>query len=114
MLCSTQHTSGSSQFYFDEEGANPVFVPISNNLTEFVELPTQSLNAETNTEDDLKTVNFGGIVGIGVAKKLGDKSEIYFDARASYGFNSIQIKNEFGESHIGGVIFSLGYAYSIQ
>ncbi len=114
LLCSTQHTKGTSQFYYDEEGTNPVFVPISNDITQLVELPAQSLNAETNTKDDLKTVNFGGIAGIGFAKKLGDISEIYIDARASYSFNTIQIRDVFGKSHVGGVIFSMGYAYRIQ
>jgi len=114
LLCATQNTSGESQFYFDEDGNNPVFVPISEDLSEFIELPAQSLNAETNIKDDLKTVNFGGIVGIGAIKKIGKKSEVYIDARASYSFNYIQLRNVYGETNIGGVIISLGYVYSIQ
>ena len=114
LLCATQHTSGTSKFYYDAEGTNSVYVPIGDDLTQLVELPAQSLNAETNTKEDLKTVNFGGIAGVGVIKKINDKSEIYLDARASYGFNSIQIKEDYGKSHIGGVIISLGYAYTIQ
>ena len=114
LLCATQNTSGESQFYFDEDGNNPVFVPISDDLSEFIDLPIQSLNAETNIEEDLKTVNFGGIVGIGVIKKIGDKSEVYLDARASYTFNYIQLRNVYGETNVGGVIISMGYVYSIQ
>ncbi len=114
LLCAKQHTSGESQFYFDEDGNNPVFVPISDDLSEFIVLPAQSLDAETDIEDDLKTVNFGGIVGIGVIKKLGEKSEVYLDARASYTFNYIQLRNVYGETNVGGVIISLGYVYSIQ
>ena len=114
LLKSTQHTSGTSQFYYDEEGTVPVTVPVSDDLSQFVELPEQSLDANTDTKDSLHIVNFGGIVGLGLSAELGAKSMIFADARASYSFNSIQINDEFGKSHIGGVIFSLGYAYSIQ
>ena len=46
------------------------------------------------TKDDLESTNFGGIIGIGIIKKIGGSSELYFDARASYSFNHIlsQIK----------------------
>ena len=106
-------TSGTSQFYFDGAGENPVIVPNPQGNPQFVELPAQSLNAETNIKDDLKTVNFGGIAGVGIIKKLGEKSELFLDARGSYSFNPIQIKEVFGKSHIGGVIFSLGYAFTL-
>ena len=46
--------------------------------------------------------------------QLNETSELFFDARASYGFNTIQINDQYGESSIGGVIFSLGYAHKIQ
>ncbi len=113
LLKATQHTSGTSQFYFDSEAMNPVFVPNPNGNPPFIVLPAQSLDADTDVKDDLKTVNFGGIVGIGLIKKLTDKSELFLDARASYSFNTIQIKDIFGQSHVGGIIFSLGYAYTI-
>ena len=114
LLCAKQNTKGESQFYFDEDGNNSVFVPISDDLSEFIDLPAQSLDAETDIKDDLKTVNFGGIVGIGAIKKLGEKSEVYIDARASYTFNYIQLRNVYGETNVGGVIISLGYTYRIQ
>ena len=109
-----QVTSGTSQFYFDEEGEFPVFVPNPDGDPLFVELPAQSLDADTNIKENLKTVNFGGIVGIGASKNIGEKSEISLDARASYSFNYIQINDVFGKSNIGGVIVSLGYAYTIN
>ncbi len=110
----TQSTSGTSQFYLDENGNFPVFVPTSDDLTEFVELPAQSLDADTDIKDNLKTINFGGIFGIGGIKKLGEKSEISLDARVSYSFNYVQLDEVFGKSHVGGVIVSLGYAYQIN
>ena len=114
LLKATQHTNGTSQFYFNAEGTETVFVPDPNGQAPFEELPAQSLNADTDVKDNLRTVNFGGIVGLGLIKKLTDKSELFLDARAAYGFNAIQFKEVFGKSHIGGVIFSLGYAYKIQ
>jgi hypothetical protein len=114
LLKATQVTSGSSQFYLDSEGTLPVFVPGPGGQLPYTNLPAQSLEAKTNIKDELKTVNFGGTFAIGISKKLGDTGELFFDARASYGFNSIQIKDEYGESNIGGVIFSLGYAHTLQ
>ncbi len=113
LLKATQKTSGESQFYLNAEGTNPVFVPGPDGLPPYTVLPVQSLEADTNIKDDLKTVNFGGIFALGASKKIGN-GEIFIDARASYSFNSIQIKKDFGKSHIGGVIFSLGYALQIQ
>ena len=46
-------------------------------------------------------------------KKIDQKGEISIDARAAYGFNAIQFNEVFGESHIGGIVFSLGYAYQL-
>lgn len=114
LLKAIQKTSGNSQFYLDADATTPVFIPGPDGLPPYTVLPEQSLEAETNIKDDLKTVNFGGIFALGASKKLGTKSEVFVDARASYSFNSIQINDDFGKSNIGGVIFSLGYAYAIQ
>ena len=103
LLKATQVTSGTSQFYLDSEGTIPL---------DFV--PAVSFDAETNIKDDLKTVNFGGTLAIGISKKLGDTGQLFVDARISYGINSIQIKDVYGESNVGGVIFSAGYAYTLQ
>jgi hypothetical protein len=79
-----------------------------------IELPIQSLDAITNTKDDLRTINFGGVVGIGVIQKIGTKGELFLDARSSYTFSRIQRNNDYGESHIGAVVFSIGYAYTFN
>ena len=114
LVKATQSTSGTSQIYLDADGNSTVFVPTSDDLSDFVELPAQSLDADTDIKSNLKTVNFGGIAGIGAIKKLGEKSEISLDARASYSINYVQLDETFGKSHIGGVIVSLGYAYQIN
>lgn len=114
LLSSKQKTNGDSQFFFDSDGTIPVIIPNpTGGQPPFIELPAQSLDAKTNTKDDLKTVNFGGILGLGVSKKVGDKGEIIFDARTSLTLNTIQFNEVFGESRVGGIIFSLGYAHSL-
>lgn len=114
LLKATQKTSGSSQFFLDAEATNSVFIPGPDGLPPYTVLPEQSLDAETDIKDNLKTVNFGGIFALGASKDLGAKGEVFLDARASFSFNRIQINDDFGSSKIGGVIVSLGYAYAIQ
>ena len=114
LIKANQVTEGTSQFFLNSDGTNPVFVPGPDGLPPYTELPPTSVGASTDIKDDLKTVNFGGIFAVGISKKLNESSELFFDARASYGFNTIQINDQYGESSIGGVIFSLGYAHKIQ
>jgi len=114
LLKAKQHTNGTSKFYYNAEGTNPVSVPGEDGLPPFTELPEQSLTADTDIKDDLNTVNFGAIVGFGVIKKINKKSEVFLDARVSYSFNAIQINTDYGKSNVGGVIFSLGYTYYIN
>tara|TARA_Y100000385_G_scaffold26379_1_gene25064 strand:+ start:994 stop:1848 length:855 start_codon:yes stop_codon:yes gene_type:complete len=114
LIKANQVTEGTSQFFLNSDGTNPVFVPGPDGLPPYTELPPTSVGASTDIKDDLKTVNFGGTFAVGISKKLNESSELFFDARASYGFNTIQINDQYGESSIGGVIFSLGYAHKIQ
>ncbi|MDC9724225.1 MAG: porin family protein [Urechidicola sp.] len=114
LLSAKQETVGTSQFYFDADATNPVVVPNSTGGTPpLVQLPAQSLTADTDVKDDLHIVNFGAIAGVGVSKKMNEKGELFFDARASYSFNAIQINDQYGESRVGGVIFSFGYSHSL-
>lgn len=71
------------------------------------------VNTERNIKDDLRSFNVGGVIGIGVAKDISEKSQVFFEARGSYGFIPIQKNEVFGKSKIGSVLFSLGYAYKL-
>ena len=113
LINANQVTGGTSQFYLNSDGTNPVFVPGPDGLPPFTVLPPASIEASTDIKNDLKTVNFGGTFAIGLSKKINASSELFFDARASYGINAIQINDQYGESSIGGVIFSIGYAHKI-
>ncbi len=72
-----------------------------------------SFEAETDVKDDIKNFNIGGIGGIGLLKSIGKKSEIFIEARGTYGFVTVQEDEAFGKSNIGSFVFSLGYAYKL-
>ncbi|MFD2823764.1 porin family protein [Lacinutrix iliipiscaria] len=104
LVGATQKTSGTSNISADIPGVG--FLP---NL-----LPDEvSFNAETDVSDSIKNFNFGGIAGIGVIKTVSSHSEILFEVRGTYGFIPVQEDETFGESRIGSVVFSLGYAYKL-
>ncbi len=113
-----QVTSGTSLITLDAEGRDPLVVfnpnydptdPSSGPLK--VPVPPQSFDAETSTRSELNTYNYGFHAGTGIIRKLGDKHEVYLGFRGSWGARTIQKNKIFGESHIGGLVFSLGYAY---
>ena len=120
LLSSNQTTSGTSLITLDAEGKDPLVVinpnfdpanPSSGPL--WVQVPPQSFDAETNTKSELNTYNFGFHAGAGLIRKLNEKHELFLGFRGSWGAKTIQKDRIFGESHIGGLVFSLGYAYTL-
>ena len=120
LLSSEQVTGGSSGIFLDPTGAqrlqvpNPFFNPIDPTFgPPVVDLPDQSFEAVTDTSDDLNSFNIGAQFGVGLNRKLGAKHSVLFDARSSVSFRSLQVDEDFGNSNVGGVVFSLGYAFSL-
>lgn len=120
LISATQVTRGDSQFFLDENGNFPLSVPNPfYNPNDpafgppFLPLPEQSFDASTDVKDDLNDVNVGIHAGAGLIRKLSEKHEVFLGFRGSYGFTPLQRNKEFGESHIGGLVFSLGYAYTL-
>ncbi len=120
LLSSSQITSGESQIYLDAEGNQPLQVPNPlydpdnpGNQLPYIELPPKSFHADTDTKANLNDFNFGIHAGLGIAKRLGEKHEIFLDVRASYGLIPIQKDETFGQSRIGAVAFSIGYSYAL-
>ena len=118
LINANQSTSGTSLITLDAEGRDPLIVANPNyNPSDpstgplWVPVPPQSFDAETGTENELNTYNFGFHAGTGIIRKLGDKHEVYAGFRGSWGARTIQKDKVFGESHVGGLVFSLGYAY---
>ena len=106
LVGATQKTSGS---------ASSISADIPG-IQEQVQFPldeTISFEAETGVKDDIKNFNIGGIGGIGLLKSIGEKSEIFIEARGTYGFITIQENEAYGKSNIGSFVFSLGYAYKL-
>ncbi|MGB1308053.1 MAG: porin family protein [Oceanihabitans sp.] len=108
LIGAEQETSGSSRLYADEDGDMPIPLPPEyggNNPLPF--------DAKTDIKDNIKNFNFGAIAGVGVSKSISKHSEFLFEVRGTYGFIKIQENSDFGESRIGSVLFSLGYAYKL-
>lgn len=100
LMKATQVTSGSSEIYFDEN-------------REILLFPETSFDAETDVKDSINEINFGGILGIGVTKDIGSKSELLFEVRGTFGFIPLQKDEKFGKSRVGSVLFSFGYVYRL-
>jgi hypothetical protein len=120
LLNSNQITEGESIIYLDAAASDPLYVinpfhnpgnPSTGPL--WVPLPPQNFDAETDTKDDLNTWNVGFHAGAGLIRKIADKHEVFLGFRGSWGYTTIQKDKVFGESHIGGLVFSLGYTYTL-
>jgi hypothetical protein len=57
LINANQVTGGTSQFYLNSDGTNPVFVPGPDGLPPFTVLPPASIEASTDIKNDLKTVH---------------------------------------------------------
>jgi len=119
-VSSTQRTSGTSLITLDEQRTDPLTILNPNYVPgdptsgpPWVPLPPQSFDADTDTKSELNTLNFGFHAGAGLIREISDKHEIYLGFRGSWGAKTIQKDKVYGESHIGGLVFSLGYAYTL-
>lgn len=121
LVKASQNTSGTSLITLDAAGQDPLIVanpnydpsnPSSGPL--WVPVPPQSFDAETDTKDELNTLNFGFHAGTGLIRKIADKHEVFVGFRGSWGAKSLQKDEVFGDSHVGGLIFSLGYMFTLE
>lgn len=104
LLSAKQKTSGTSQIYLNGAPLTIGGQPLSH----------ASFDAETNVKDDLNTVNWGIIGGVGVGYVLNNYNEIFFDIRGEYGLRSVQKDTATnGSSNTGCVVFSIGYKYNL-
>lgn len=108
LLSAKTKTKGSSSIYLDKN-KTPLLIPPSNQP-----LPPVSFDAETNIKDQVNHNNFGLTGGGGIEFARG-KNYFFIDGRISYGLRNIQldpVRN--GDSHTGGLIFSVGYAFGLK
>jgi len=114
LLTANQVTTGESHLYYDQGLTDPLKIPNAEfpNGPPFlnIDAPAIPFDAETDINNDIENISVGVQAGVGLIKNFG-RSEVFLDAKVSYGLSTIQRDSTFGESHIGGVIFSIGYAY---
>ena len=120
LLSAKQITGGDSQFYLDSDGRtplgfpNPFYDPNDPSFgPPFIPIASRSFEAETSTKDQLNDINFGFHAGAGLIRKLNEKHSLYLGFRGSWGGIALQKDSDFGETKIGGLVFSLGYYYTL-
>jgi len=99
------NTEGVSPLFVDPGGQQELQLP-----PPIPPLGPQDLTVNAEISDDLQSVNYGFHYGLGLLRNLTTSEYIFFDARVSQGLRSIQRDPTFGETKIGGLVFSLGYA----
>lgn len=120
LIDATSNSSGNSKIYLDAEARDPLVVINPNFNPEdpstgplWVAVPPQNFEAETSIKDDLNTWVIGFHAGAGLIREITEKHEIYLGFRGSWSYNTLQKDKIYGESHVGGLVFSLGYAYTL-
>ncbi len=100
LLSAKQVTTGSSDFYTDPGGTQP--------------LPggPQSFNNTQDIKDQLNKVNVGIEGNIGLAYKF-KKSYIFIEGGGNYGFLNIQNVAADGKNNTGAATASVGYSFSL-
>jgi hypothetical protein len=106
LLNAEQETSGSSLLYADKNrtpltlGGQP--------------LPPVSFDANTDVKDKLNDVNVGITAGLGLAYLIAERHQVFLDIRGQYGLIPVQRNTDTdGASHVGAVLFLLGYMYRL-
>lgn len=120
LTSSTQKTSGTSLITLDAQGTDPlrVFNPIHDPSDPssgplWVPVPPQDFDADTDTKEELNTYNVGFHAGSGLIRKINENHEVFLGFRGSWGARPIQKDEVYGKSHVGGLVFSLGYAFTL-
>ena len=105
LINAKQRGSGTSQFFIDAQGNQPLIIQNPFGTPPVIELPAQSFDESNEVSDQFNNFNFGLQGGIGVQKRIDDKYEVLFGTRASYGFLSVQEDSLLGSSKIGALTF---------
>jgi hypothetical protein len=106
LLSANQETSGVSQIYVDKNGT-----PLTLGGQP---LPAVSFDAKTDVKNKLRDVNVGITAGVGLAYVFNEHHQVFLDIRGQYGLIPVQRNTDTdGESHVGAVLFLLGYMYRL-
>ena len=101
LIYAKQVTSGSSEFYADNKGTQP--------------LPyygTQSFDATGDIKDQLNKVNFGFEGKLGLAYKF-KRNSIFIEGGGNYGLLNIQKGTANGKNNTGAATADIGYSFAL-
>lgn len=112
LLNARNKTSGSSYIYINKTGTM-VMMPDPQNPGQYIPLPSQSFDANTNITSDINRFNVGLNGGVGVGQTLGN-GDLFLDVKGYYGFLNIQKNAVNGKNNTGALVVSLGYALKIK
>lgn len=108
LLSAKTITRGNSTIYVDKNGT-PLLIPPFNQP-----LPPISFDADTDVTSSLHRFNYG-IAGGGGIKFPTGKNYVFVDARATYGFATLQRNTATdGTSRTGALVISVGYAFKLK
>jgi hypothetical protein len=112
LLNAHNKTSGTSSIFTDKSGT-PLMIPNPQNPDQYIPLPAQSFDANTNITSDINKFNFGINGGVGIGQNLGI-GDLFLDIRGYYGILNIQKYSVNGKNNSGALVVSLGYALKID
>ncbi|MBV8256132.1 MAG: PorT family protein [Chitinophaga sp.] len=102
LVSAKQVTSGSSQWFLDPAGTQPLQA-----------VGVRSFDNTQNIKDQLHTFNVGISGNIGLAYHFG-RNQVFIEGGGNYGFLNIQKGEANGKNNIGAGTAMLGYAYRIK
>jgi hypothetical protein len=112
LLNARDKTSGTSSIYTDKNGTL-LMIPNPQNPDQYIPLPAQSFDANTNITSDINKFNFGINGGVGIGQNLGS-GNLFLDIKGYYGFLNIQKNPANGKNNSGALVVSVGYAVKID
>ena len=112
LLNARNKTSGTSSIFTDKNGT-VLMIPNPQNPDQYIPLPAQSFDANTNITSDINKFNFGINGGLGIGQNLGN-GNLFLDIKGYYGFLNIQKNPVNGKNNSGALVVSVGYAVKID
>ena len=100
LIYAKQVTSGSSEFYADNKGTEPL--PAG----------TQNFDATSDIKDQLNKVNFGFEGNLGLKYKF-KRSSIFIEGGGNYGLINIQKGTANGKNNTGAATADIGYSFAL-
>ena len=112
LLNARDKTSGTGSIFTDKSGTL-LMIPNPQSPDQYIPLPAQSFDANTNITSDIKKFNFGINGGVDIGQNVGS-GNLFLDIKGYYGFLNIQKNPVNGKNNTGALVVSVGYALKID